>query len=456
MLEDEAQKKVDEEKKKWKLKQEQKRLQQQQAQSGQPPQPGATPPAPPFGKAFPPPSKKDEGVDAELEGGEQASAPSDLELEEEFVNPYQQDIDALKRFFRKPSTEYDWSSWLRASLEDLLVCDGWALYPRPTLGGGIYSLDLIDVATIKKLVDDTGRTPAPPLPAYQQVLHGVVASNYTADELDYFIRNPRTYRLYGRSPVEWIITTVNTAIRRALHQVQYYTEGNVPEVLATAPEGWTMEQIREFQMYWDATMEGNTAERRHMKVVPFDASKIKETKTVDLKDMFDEWIARLVCFAFGISPSFLIRDQNRATAETVHEQSVEEGLMPILNFVAAKMTYIIQYRFGFEGLKWKWNLEDDIDAQVQANIDKMATGHPLNDEDRWPWLERIGHCLDAPVRQGQGRVVACSALKRAYRDRLRQAAPGLRFVFLEISRAQAQGQLLPPEETRQPVQEGLL
>jgi gluconokinase len=56
----------------------------------------------------------------------------------------------------------------------------------------------------------------------------------------------------------------------------------------------------------------------------------------------------------------------------------------------------------------------------------MQAGMPLTDEDRWPWLDALGAWLAA-----QPGVVACSALKRAYRDRLRAAAPGLRLVYLE-------------------------
>jgi gluconokinase len=63
-----------------------------------------------------------------------------------------------------------------------------------------------------------------------------------------------------------------------------------------------------------------------------------------------------------------------------------------------------------------------------ANVAKMAAGIPLDDDDRAPWLEAIGAVLAAgPV------VVACSALKRAYRDRLRAAAPSLQLVFLDGS-----------------------
>ena len=68
---------------------------------------------------------------------------------------------------------------------------------------------------------------------------------------------------------------------------------------------------------------------------------------------------------------------------------------------------------------------DDLHSDVARA--KMAAGHALTDADRWPWLDRIGAALAGDKR----RIVACSALKRVYRDRLRAAAgPHLRFVYL--------------------------
>jgi gluconokinase len=67
--------------------------------------------------------------------------------------------------------------------------------------------------------------------------------------------------------------------------------------------------------------------------------------------------------------------------------------------------------------------------------EKMARGTPLTDSDRAQWLVTLGEQLAA---HPDGVVLTCSALKRAYRDRLRKAAPGLRFVFLEITRDAAQ------------------
>jgi gluconokinase len=67
-----------------------------------------------------------------------------------------------------------------------------------------------------------------------------------------------------------------------------------------------------------------------------------------------------------------------------------------------------------------------------ANVAKMASGTPLNDDDRWPWLDKIGAALKA---HPGGAVATCSSLKRIYRDRLRETSGGtLRFIFLKCSR----------------------
>ncbi len=74
---------------------------------------------------------------------------------------------------------------------------------------------------------------------------------------------------------------------------------------------------------------------------------------------------------------------------------------------------------------------DGDDLHPAANVEKMRAGIPLTDTDRWPWLDQVAQVLkdDAPV------IVGCSALRRAYRDRIRQGAGGpVRFVHLAGSR----------------------
>lgn len=77
---------------------------------------------------------------------------------------------------------------------------------------------------------------------------------------------------------------------------------------------------------------------------------------------------------------------------------------------------------------------DADDLHPEENVAKMARGEPLDDADRWPWLEEVGRWLAAHPASGSGGVVSCSALKRAYRDVLRDHAPGAGFVLLHGSR----------------------
>lgn len=71
---------------------------------------------------------------------------------------------------------------------------------------------------------------------------------------------------------------------------------------------------------------------------------------------------------------------------------------------------------------------DGDDLHLPESVAKMRSGIALDDADRWPWLDRIGAYL--AQAQTQGRVVACSALKRLYRDRIRQQAGEVCFLFL--------------------------
>lgn len=308
-------------------------------------------------------------------------------------------VEEAKSFFRSPDKEHSWSTWLRMLLEDLFVIDAVAIYPRYTAGGKLYSLELIDGATIKRVLDATGRTPLPPEVAYQQVLKGLPAVDYTRDELIYVSRNPRTNRVYGFSPVEQIIMTVNIALRRQITQLNYFTEGNIPEAIAGLPESWNIDQVAAFQRYWDSLMEGNLARKRHVRFVPFDASKISYTKQHDLKDMFDEWLARIVCFAFSISPTMLVKETNRATADTVQETAKAEGTAPLLTWLKSLFDFLLAERLGYPDLEFQWKLQKDLDPVKQATVDEIYLRSKVVTPDEI--RERLGLPKFTPEQRAQ-------------------------------------------------------
>jgi phage portal protein BeeE len=162
------------------------------------------------------------------------------------------------------------------------------------------------------VIDDWGRTPLPYAaddgttifpPAYQQVLKGLPAVNYSARDIIYRPRNVRAHKVYGYSPVQQVLMTVNIGLRRQLWQLDYFSEGSIPDALIGVPASWTPEQIKQFQDYWDTEFAGDLARRRRAKFVPGDSARtVHQTKEPQHKDDFDEWLARIVCFAFSMPP----------------------------------------------------------------------------------------------------------------------------------------------------------
>jgi gluconokinase len=105
-----------------------------------------------------------------------------------------------------------------------------------------------------------------------------------------------------------------------------------------------------------------------------------------------------------------------------------------------------------QGVGWRFYEADDFHSQ--ANIDKLRRGIPLTDEDRWPWLESLRQLIKRSLEAGENAVLACSALKRAYREQLR-VSDEVKFVFLhgdyaliEKQLRQRRGHFMNPELLR--------
>ena len=80
-----------------------------------------------------------------------------------------------------------------------------------------------------------------------------------------------------------------------------------------------------------------------------------------------------------------------------------------------------------------WEFADGDDFHPPANVEKMHSGVPLTDDDRWPWLDAIAAWIDATRSAGGHGVVACSALMRRYRDVLLGSRPDVRLVYLRVA-----------------------
>lgn len=277
----------------------------------------------------------------------------------------------IEQFLQRPDRLHTWESWLRMLVEEMLVTDAVSLYVRRTVGGDIYSLDPIDGSTIRPLIDYYGRSPSEPGdPAYVQYLKGVPAEEYTRDELIYAPRNVRTHKNYGFSPVEQIVMTINIALRRQIWQLNSFTEGNIPDCLVGLnPDKTTPSQMREIQEWFDAKVAGNLAEQRKAQFLP-SWDEIFQPERGELFGAAEEWLARICCFAFGVSPQAFVQQQNRATAETAAEAAEAEGLAPLMQWVKSLIDDIIQ-RFFLADCELVWEVQSELDPKVQADIDKI-------------------------------------------------------------------------------------
>lgn len=90
----------------------------------------------------------------------------------------------------------------------------------------------------------------------------------------------------------------------------------------------------------------------------------------------------------------------------------------------------------------RWDLQEGDDLHPESNVEKMASGVPLTDEDRWPWLDVIAEWIREHTSQGEPGIVTCSALKRSYRDVLTKGSEGnVVFVHLAGTRERISGRL---------------
>lgn len=279
-------------------------------------------------------------------------------------------VAKITSFLERPDGHHDWSQWLNALLEQVLVYDALSIYARPTRGGDLYALEILDGATISPLLDEGGRTPAAPDAAYQQILKGVPTANYATTELLYYPENYRPDRVYGYSRVEHIVDIGNASIQRLKSQLGYFTHGNIGDGYFTAPEKFSAAQVSAVETHWNDMMTASIAGRRQSLFLPhgFDW---RGTKTDVLQDVFDEWLIKLVCFGFGVSPQPFLKQTGlgHAGAETQQEAAQEGGIAPLMQFVQRTMNRVLAQWFGRADLEFSWSQDREFDPEVAAKID---------------------------------------------------------------------------------------
>jgi hypothetical protein len=279
-------------------------------------------------------------------------------------------IQTITEFLRFPDQEHDWGQWVSAVIDQLLVIDAVTVYGAPTRGGGVYALQLIDGATITPLLEYGGRRPLAPEPAYQQVLKGLPAVDYTADELIYFPQSYRADKIYGYSRLEQARDLVEMSISRIRGQKGFFDFGNTGDGYFTAPENWTPEMINALEAKWNSMMLGDPATRRQAPLMPMGV-EWHPTKVGLIEDAFDEYLIRLLCFPFGVAPQPFMKQTGlgKGSASTEHEAAEEGGVAPLMQYVTRLMNRVLLKWFGRSDLEFSFVEDREFDPKIASEID---------------------------------------------------------------------------------------
>lgn len=331
------------------------------------------------------------------------------DIESELRKKLDSEIARCSRFWQKPDPGQDENTieWLSKLLEDHLVLDAVAIYPRRTYGGDLYALEILDAATIKPLRDWRGGRPLPPNPAYQQILWGFprgefvadvddageVINGYLPDQLIYKRRNVRSTTLYGYSAVEQSLADVDVWLRRHQWIKAEYTDGTMPTGWIKPPteSSWTPAQVAEYERFLNDTYTGQTSERHRLRILPpgFEP-ELLDSVAEKYKPEYDLYLLKLVASHFDVTIAELgFTDVGGLGSTGYHEGQADvqerKGTLPTLRWVQGLITSISHQHLNMpDELEFRFlGLEDEDEAAADAvALERVQWGRMTLNEDR--------------------------------------------------------------------------
>lgn len=304
------------------------------------------------------------------------------------------EIERLTKFWQRPDNinRLTFGEWLSQLLEEVLVLDALSIYPHPDLGGRLHSLEILDGATIKPLLDNRGAFPQPPQPAYQQVLWGFPRGEYTlsedqgdgvetmtSDELIYRPRERRTWTPYGFSAVEQALIAGDLYLKRQQWLRSEYTDGAIPAALMIPPEAlkWTPEQVRQYELAINAELSGQTQDRMRWRMTPPGVTIATPANFAErYNSQFDEYLIKLLCGFFDVLPSEIGFTPHSGLGGAGHQSgeadsAMRRGNRPMLEWLADIFNEINHEYLGApEELTFNFDLGESEDIKMKADVAK--------------------------------------------------------------------------------------
>ena len=252
---------------------------------------------------------------------------------------YQAEITRAKDFWRMPDrlNGLTFQEWTMMVIEEVLVIDALSIYPNRTNDNKeLHSLEILDGATIKPLLNERGGRPVPPYPAFQQILWGFprgeftataegleVDGEYTADDLIYAPRNRRTNTPYGFSPVERCLVLVDLYMKRLQWLRSEFTDGATPDLMMKTDMefGNNPQILTQYEQIMNDALAGNIEQRRRLRMLPNGFDPVF-TPNSDAKYAMtlDDWLIKQICGHFGVLPTQIGMTAAGTLGETGHQE----------------------------------------------------------------------------------------------------------------------------------------
>lgn len=319
------------------------------------------------------------------------------------------EIDRCTDFWECPDQRngLKFGTWCAKAMEEHLVLDALAIYPRYDYGGNLWSLEILDGTTIKPLLDHDGGRPLPPFPAYQQILWGFPRGEFvadipvdgiplrlgdnelsqgmsfaaSADQLIYEHKEHFTNTPYGLSAVEQSLVDADLWMKRMAWLRSEYSEGTMPTSwikiqAASEASGWTVGQVREVERELNDYLSGQTNNRHRQRVLPPGLEPVATTELAEkYRPEYDLFLLKLLCANFDMTIAEMGFSEAKGLGDSgYHEGQADvqdrKGLRPDLEWLAAIFSDI-----SYKHLRMPKELEFKFlskDSEDEKALDELA------------------------------------------------------------------------------------
>lgn len=294
------------------------------------------------------------------------------ELESE--DGYKEQIAKVSEFLKHPmGHKTRFREFLSTMVDDVLTLDATSFEFQRTRGGDLLYLVPVDPSTIALRITDTGGTPEPPEPAYEQIIGGTSVGKFTTAEMIYESMASRSYSPYGLAPLESLVLQTEAAIRGTMYNLNYFKENNVPEGFIELPDevATSRDKLEEWQDWFDAIMAGDPRMIHRLKLLPGGSKYTPAKKPEDMSfEKFELWLLQQTCAVFDVPPQDIgiTYQLNKATGDNQADLSRERGLIPLGNLVKEIIDDIIQDDLGLTQLQFIWRNINPVDRKEEVEI----------------------------------------------------------------------------------------